>query len=122
LLVAPSQGGKLTPDAIRALAMSRSGIHFPKSRVVTIPQPAETGRVYSVEEIRAISQVGRALGLKLHMGGARVDHACAALGCAPAEITWKAGVDVLCFGGMKNGMAVGEAILFFDSALAEDFD
>lgn len=122
LLVAPSIDGKLTPEAIRALAGSRSDIHFPKSRVVTITQPTETGQVYSVEEVKAISAVCRELGLKLHMDGARFAHACATLGCTPAEITWEAGVDVLCFGGTKNGMAVGEAILYFDRALAADFD
>ena len=122
LLVAASEDGKLTPDAIRSLATSRSDIHFPKSRVVTITQPTETARVYTVEEIRAIAAVCRELGLKLHMDGARFAHACANLGCDPADITWRAGVDVLCFGGTKNGMAVGEAILFFDPALAQDFD
>lgn len=122
LLVAPSADGKLTPEAIRLLASGRSDIHFPKPRVVTITQPTETGLLYTIEEIRAISAVCRELGLKLHMDGARFAHACAALECAPADITWRAGVDVLCFGGTKNGMAVGEAILFFDRALAEDFD
>jgi len=122
LLVASSADGKLTPEAIRGLATSRSDIHFPKPRVVTITQPTETGQVYTIDEIRAISATCRALGLKLHMDGARFAQACAYLGCAPADITWRAGVDVLCFGGTKNGMAVGEAILFFDRALAEDFD
>lgn len=122
LLAAPSVDGKLTPDAIRQLATSRSDIHFPKPRVVTITQPTETGLVYTVEEVRAISAVCRELGLKLHMDGARFAHACASLGCDPAEISWKAGVDVLCFGGTKNGMAVGEAVIFFDRALAQDFD
>jgi threonine aldolase len=56
------------------------------------------------------------------MDGARFANACAGLGCSPAELTWKSGVDVLCFGGTKNGMAVGEAILFFDRKLAQDFD
>src|SRR3546814_10936496 len=56
------------------------------------------------------------------MDGARFAHACATLQCAPADITWRAGVDVLCFGGTKNGMAAGEAIVFFDTALATDFD
>ena len=111
LLAAPSADGKLTPDAIRQLATSRSDIHFPKPRVVTITQPTETGLVYTVEEVRAISAVCRELGLKLHMDGARFAHACASLGCDPAEISWKAGVDVLCFGGTKNGMAVGEAVI-----------
>ncbi|GFE73813.1 low specificity L-threonine aldolase [Novosphingobium sp. TCA1] len=121
LLVAPSPDGKLTPGAIRALATGRSDIHFPKPRVVTITQPTETGQVYTVGEIEAISATCRELGLKLHMDGARFAHACAALDCTPAEITWQAGVDVLCFGGTKNGMAAGEAVIFFDRALSEDF-
>jgi threonine aldolase len=122
LLVAPSDTGKLTPEAVRTLATTRADIHFPKPRVVTITQPTETGQVYTVDEIRALSATCRELGLKLHMDGARFAHACASLGCAPADLTRRAGVDVLCFGGTKNGMAVGEAVLFFDPALAEDFD
>src|SRR5271170_1595473 len=122
LLVSSSPDGKLTPDAIRMIAKKRSDIHFPKPLVVTITQPTETGRVYSVEEIRAISAVCREVGLRLHMDGARFANACASLGCSPAEMTWKSGIDVLCFGGTKNGMAVGKAILFFDPKLAEDFD
>jgi threonine aldolase len=122
LLVADSEDGKLTPDAIRTLANSRSDIHFPKPRVVTITQPTETGQVYSIDEIRAISAACRALNLKLHMDGARFAQACATLKCAPSDIAWRAGVDVLCFGGTKNGMAVGEAVIFFDTALAQDFD
>lgn len=122
LLAVPAEGGKLTPDALRAVATGRSDIHFPKPRAVTITQPTETGAVYSLDEIRAISALCRELSLRLHMDGARFANACAALGCSPAEMTWQAGVDVLCFGGTKNGMAVGEAILFFDAKLAEDFD
>ncbi len=121
LLVAPSVDGKLTPGAIRALATNRQDIHFPKPRVVTITQPTETGQVYTVEEIRAISAVCREHGLSLHMDGSRFANACASLGCTPADLTWRAGVDVLCFGGTKNGMAIGEAILFFHPAQAEDF-
>ncbi|WP_226633902.1 threonine aldolase family protein [Novosphingobium profundi] len=122
LLVAPTEDAKLTPDAIRAVATSRSDIHFPKARAVTITQPTETGQVYTLAEIRAIAAVCRDLGLRLHMDGARFANACAALGCTPAEMTWQTGVDVLCFGGTKNGMAVGEAVLFFDRTLSEDFD
>ncbi|KXV67416.1 threonine aldolase [Acetobacter malorum] len=122
LLPAPTQGGKLTPDAIRTLATGRTDIHFPKPRAVTITQPTETGQVYTLAEIQAISAVCRDLGLRLHMDGARFANACAALGCSPAEMTWQSGVDVLCFGGTKNGMAVGEAILFFDRDLADGFD
>ncbi len=122
LLVAPSTDGKLSPEAIRAIATQRQDIHFPKPRVVTITQPTETGVVYRPEELAAISATCRELGLVLHMDGSRFSNACAALGCEPADITWRVGVDVLCFGGTKNGMAVGEAILFFDRRQAEDFD
>ncbi|MCQ9155120.1 threonine aldolase family protein [Acidomonas methanolica] len=122
LLTVPTEGGKLTPGAIRRIATTRDDIHFPRPAVVTITQPTETGQLYSLEEIRAISAVCRDLGLKLHMDGARFANAVAALGCSPADMTWRAGVDVLCFGGTKGGMAVGEAVVFFDRALSDGFD
>ena len=122
LLTARTEQGKLTPASIREIALKRKDIHFPKPRVVTLTQATEVGTVYRPEEIHAISQTCEELGLNLHMDGARFSNACAFLGCTPAELTWKAGVDVLCFGGTKNGMAVGEAILFFNRDLAEDFD
>ncbi len=122
LLTAQTIDGKMTPESIRALATSRGDIHFPKSKAVTITQSTETGRVYSVDEVRALSATCRDLKLHLHMDGARFSNAMASAGCTPAEMTWKSGVEVLCFGGTKNGMAVGEAIVFFDQALAQDFD
>ncbi|CAM4409051.1 low specificity L-threonine aldolase [Paenibacillus alkaliterrae] len=122
LLIANTPDGKLTPEAIREIAGKRKDIHYPKPRVVTITQPTETGLVYTVDEIKAISAVCRELNLRLHMDGSRFANACASLGCEPSDITWRAGADVLCFGGTKNGMAVGEAILFFNRDLAEDFD
>ena len=122
LLVAPSIDGKLTPAYVREIATKRQDIHYPKPRVVTITQPTETGRVYSLEELNALSAACREHGLLLHMDGARFANACASLTCSPAELSWKSGVDVLCFGGTKNGMAVGEAVIFFDRKLAVDFD
>lgn len=122
LLVATGPEGKLTPQSIRELATKRQDIHFPKPRAVTLTQATETGRVYSLSELKAIAEECRAHRLSLHMDGARFANAVASLGCTPAELTWKSGVDVLCFGGTKNGMAVGEAVLFFDRKLAEDFD
>jgi len=122
LLTATSVEGKLTPAAIHELATKRSDIHYPKPRAVTVTQPTETGRLYSIEELRAISAMCKRHGLLLHMDGARFANACAKLGCSPADMTWRSGVDVLCFGGTKNGMAVGEAVLFFDRRLAADFD
>ena len=122
LLVAQGSDGKLTPASIHELATKRQDIHYPKPRVVTITQPTETGRVYSLDEVKAISSVCKEHGLLLHMDGARFANACASLRCSPAEMSWKRGVDVLCFGGTKNGMAFGEAVIFFDKALATDFD
>lgn len=122
LLPASTYNGKLTPEAIREVAVKRQDIHYPKPRVVTLTQATEIGTVYTPAEIRAISTTCKELGLNLHMDGARFANACAFLGCSPADITWKAGVDVLCFGGTKNGMAVGEAIIFFNRDLARDFD
>ena len=122
LLAATSVDGKLTAASIRELATKRHDIHYPKPRAVTITQSTETGRVYTLKELDAIAEECKALGLSLHMDGARFANACASLGCSPAEMTWRRGVDVLCFGGAKNGMAVGEAVLFFDRALATDFD
>jgi len=122
LLVAPAVEGRLTPEAIRELATKRQDIHYPKPRVVTITQPTETGRVYTLGELEAISSACKDYGLSLHMDGARFSNACASLSCSPAELTWRHGVDVLCFGGTKNGMAVGEAVIFFDRKLAVDFD
>lgn len=121
LLIGPSVEGKLCPDSIRELATKRQDIHYPKPRVVTITQSTETGTVYTLDEIKAISDACKTYGLSLHMDGARFANACASLGCKPAELSWKAGVDVLGFGGTKNGMAVGEAVLFFDRKLSADF-
>lgn len=113
--------GKLTPDAIEQLVTKRSDIHYPKPKVVSITQATELGTVYSVEEIRALAAIAKRRKLKLHMDGARFANAVAHLGCHPSDITWRAGVDVLCFGGTKNGLPVGEAVVFFDRTLAEDF-
>jgi threonine aldolase len=122
LLVARSDDGKMTPDSIHELATKRQDIHYPKPRVVTITQSTETGRVYTAAEVRDLSAASKMHGLSLHMDGARFANACAHLGLSPAEVTWKSGVDVLCFGGTKNGLAIGEAVIFFDHQLATDFD
>src|SRR5690606_35788002 len=122
LLVARTEEGKLTPASIREIAQKRQDIHYPKPRVVSLTQATEIGTVYQPAVLRAISQTCKELNLHLHMDGARFANACASLDLSPAELSWKAGVDVLCFGGTKNGMAVGEAILFFNRALAEDFE
>jgi len=126
LLLAESQSGaaqlgKLTPEAVQSLVTKRNDIHYPRPQVVSITQATEMGTVYSVEEVRAISNIAKKYNLNVHMDGARFANAVANLGCSPADITWRAGVDVLCFGGTKNGLPIGEAVIFFDRKKSEDF-
>ncbi len=121
LLLGRGEHGKLTPEAIEAIVQKRSDIHYPKPKVVSLTQATELGTLYPIEQLQAIQAVAQRHNLRIHMDGARFANAVAALKVAPAEITWKAGVDVLCFCGTKNGTAVGEAILFFNRDLAEDF-
>lgn len=122
LLTVPSEDGKMTADQLKEIALRRSDIHFPRPRVVTISQSTETGRVYNPDDLASISNAARSLKMSFHVDGARFANAVASLNCSPAEITWKAGVDLLCFGGTKNGMAVGEAVVFFDRKLADEFE
>ena len=121
LLPARGEGGKLTPDAVLEVIARRSDIHYPRPRVVTLTQATEVGTVYRPAEIAAIAELAHARGLRVHMDGARFANAVASLEVPPAELTWRAGVDVLCFGGTKMGLPVGEAVVFFDRSLSEDF-
>jgi threonine aldolase len=121
LLLAQQVLGRLQPEAIADLITRRSDIHYPRPRVVSLTQSTEYGTVYRVEEIAEIAQLCHRRGLKVHMDGARFANAVAALGASPAEATWRAGVDVLCFGGTKMGLPLGEAIVFFDRDLATEF-
>ncbi len=114
--------GKLGPDAIEHVVQRRTDIHYPKPRVVSVTQPTELGTLYTAAELSAIGERARSLGLRVHMDGARFANAVAALGLRPRALSRDAGVDVLCLGGTKNGMAVGEAVLFFDQALAAEFE
>jgi threonine aldolase len=122
VLLLPIKNGKIDPESIDKAVKRRTDIHFPKPRAVTITQATEVGTVYTPEEVRAIGGTCKGLGLKLHMDGARFANAVAHLGVKPKEITWKAGIDVLCFGGTKNGTQVGEAVVFFNPELADEFE
>lgn len=121
LLIAKGEAGKLTAGAVEALILKRTDIHYPRPKVVTLTQSTEFGTLYSLEEIKTITNTAKTHGLKVHMDGARFANAIAAMNVHPADITWRAGVDVLCFGGTKNGLPVGEAVVFFDRTLATDF-
>src|SRR5207244_1366982 len=107
---------------IECVVTKRDDIHYPKPRVVSVTQATELGTVYTVAELKAIWGVCKKYGLRMHMDGARFANAVASLEVAPKEITWQAGVDVLCFGGTKNGTAVGDAVVFFHRELAEEFE
>ena len=122
LLLCPGPLGKLTPATVRAVVTKRSDIHYPRPRALSITCPTEVGTAYSVAEVTALADTAHELGLRVQLDGARFANGVASLGCTPAELTWKAGVDVLCFGGSKNGMAVGEAVIFFDHELSQEFD
>ena len=121
LLLVQGPNGKVTPDALDKMARKRTDLHFPKAKAVTLTQSTEVGTVYTVEELHALAAIAKCNGLKVHMDGARFANAVAKLDVHPSEITWRAGVDVLSLGGTKNGLAVGEAVVFFNKALAEDF-
>ena len=122
LLLASGEQGKIDLAAVDQLVTRRSDIHYPKPRVLSLTQSTELGTVYSPAEVAAAGELARHHSLRLHMDGSRFANAVASLGCHPADITWRAGVDVLCFGGAKNGMAIGEAVVFFNQTLAEEFD
>ncbi len=113
---------KLDPEALAA-AIARfpdGGVHFGQAAAVSITQATEFGTVYTLQEIDAVKAVAAGRGLPLHMDGARFANALAALGCTPADMTWKRGVDILSFGGTKNGCWMAEALVFFDRELARD--
>ena len=116
LLPVPGEGGKLTAQGVeKALrGFPERPPHGAPAHVLSLTQGSECGTLYSVDEIIAVSDVAHKAGLSVHMDGARFANAVAAMGCAPADITWRAGVDVLCFGGTKNGCIAAEAVVFFD--------
>ncbi len=122
VLLVPGENGKVALDAVTHTVERRKDIHYPKPRVLSITQATEVGTVYSVDELRALGELADRHSLYLHMDGARFANAVASLNVAPKEITWQAGIDVLCFGGTKNGFAMGEAVIFFNRDLAFEFD
>lgn len=121
LLTVPAPDGKLTPEGIRRHLHGFGFEHHAQPRVVSLTQATEMGTVYSPDEIRAIADLAHERGLLVHMDGARLANAAVSLNCDLREITADAGVDVLSFGGTKNGMMFGEAIVFFNPEFSRDF-
>jgi threonine aldolase len=122
LLTVPGIDGKLTPDLVTATARSRRGDeHQVQARIVSISQSTELGTVYGVEEVAALADAAHADGLALHMDGARLSNAAAALGVPLRALSTDAGVDIVSFGGTKNGLLGAEAVVFLNDGLAEGF-
>lgn len=116
-----SSNGKISAEQLTALLPGGKGLVYAmQPSAVSLTQATEAGTVYNTQEIAAIASLAREHGLALHMDGARFANAVAALDVAPAEITWKAGVDVLSFGATKNGAMGAEALIFFDAKKAEE--
>ena len=125
LIAIPGPLGKLLPADVEPVLHRGHGVHYPKPGALSLTQSTEWGTVYTPDEVRALSDLAKRHGLAVHMDGARFANAAAALarrGFKPADFTWRAGVDVLCFGGTKNGMNTTEAVVFFNRDLARDFD
>ncbi len=122
LLLTAGDKGCVDVDQVASIISRRKDVHFPKCKVLSITQSTEMGTVYDEQALDRVHETVRRFELNLHMDGARFANAVATLGIAPKEITWKRGVDVLCFGGTKNGMAVGDCVVFFDRELSKEFE
>ena len=124
LTLVPGRDAKIGAAELRAAisAEENRGVHGPQRGPVSITQVTERGTLYSLEEIRAVTEVAGGFGLSVHMDGARLANAVVALGCTPAQITWKAGIDAVSFGGTKNGCLGVEAVIFFDPKHAREFE
>lgn len=116
--------GKIDPDALqRAVSFAaRAGVHNVQKGMLSLTNATEAGTVYAPAEVAALARIARAEGMPVHMDGARFTNALVAAGCSAAEMTWKAGVDVLSLGGTKNGLMGVEAVILFDPAKAWEFE
>lgn len=124
LVLIDGEHARMTPAGLRrALQLTgRAGVHNVQRGMVTVTNATENGTVYSAADVKALADVAKDFGLPVHMDGARFANALVSAGCTPAEMTWKAGVDVLSFGGTKNGCMGVEAVVIFDPAKAWEFE
>lgn len=121
LLLVEGEHNKLNVDSIEARCDARSDVHAARVALVSITSPTEVGTLYQPSEIAAIAKCVHARDAALHMDGARFCNGVVSLGCSPADLTWRAGVDVLSFGATKNGLPFGEALVFFKPEHARGF-
>lgn len=124
LTLVPEVDAKMTADGLRKaiVAEGNRGVHGPQRGPISITQVTERGTVYTIDEIRALTDVAKEYGLQTHLDGARFTNAMVALGCTPAEMTWKAGIDAVSFGGTKNGLMGAEVCIMFDPTKREEFE
>lgn len=120
IVTIPTEDGKLTPELIKPHLHNFGVCHHSQPKAVYISQVSELGTIYTVEEVKAISELLHSYNMYLHMDGARLANACAYLNCSMKEITVDAGVDILSFGGTKNGMMMGEAVISFRPEVTEN--
>jgi len=120
LMPLPGEGAKLSVDTVREkLSAIRDDVHQVQAAALSITNATEYGLVYTPDEVAALGALAREKGLGFHMDGARFAGAIASAGCSPADMTWRAGVDALSFGFVKNGGMNAEALIFFDTGLAD---
>jgi len=123
LIPVDGANGKMDPSALAHHAnRGRGDVHMVQPQAVSLTQETEIGSVYSIGEIEAISEICKSSNLKLHMDGARFANALVSANCTAAEMTWKAGIDVLSFGASKNGAMASEAVVLFDKSLSREFE
>ena len=121
LLPAPAIDGKISPEAVDLYADQLGNQHVSQPRLVSITQPTEVGTVYRPGEVAAVAERAHRSGLVVHMDGSRLPNAAAFLGCDLKQITTDVGVDILSFGGTKNGLLIGEAVVFLTPKLGKNF-
>lgn len=124
LTLVPTTDGKMSAEALRAKYEGEEtrGVHGPQRGPLTITQVTEKGTLYSLDEIAELAATADGYGQRTHLDGARFANALVALDCSPAEMTWKAGIDTVSFGGTKNGALGVEACVIFDPELAWEFE
>lgn len=116
-----SSNGKVTSQLVEPYLQQRNNQHQVQPKVISVSQLTELGTLYTPEELRALTLFAHNNGLLVHMDGARIANAAAALNCSLADITTNVGIDILSMGGTKNGMMYGEAVIFFDKTLSQEF-
>ena len=121
LVTMTSDDGKINAKDLGQNIRGTGNVHLSQPAAVSITQACETGTVYQLEEIKSIAETAHEHGLKVHMDGARFANAIVSLDVSPAEMTWKSGIDVLSFGGTKNGCLTAEAVVFFKPELVGNF-